>query len=102
MARAVRGAGTMNCLSCNATDPGDKWRRGLCQTCYQRAYAVGLHRNYPACGRRPVPYQQYSFHGEREPGYVVRARERGWKREMARVARFERNGWNRQREERVA
>lgn len=92
----------MKCLSCNTTEPGDKWRRRLCQTCYQRAFAVGLHIAYPACGQRPVPYRVFAYAGPRDPVYVERARERNWQREIERVERFERYGWRGQRRERVA
>lgn len=79
----------MRCLSCGTTDPGDQWRRSLCEACYKRAYLSGMHRDYPACGPRPVPYRSYAFYGQCEPEYCKQARERYWQREITRVRRFE-------------
>lgn len=46
---------TNPCLSCGTTI-GTGWR-GLCQRCYQRAWAQGTQLRYPACGAVPVPYR---------------------------------------------
>lgn len=51
------------CLGCQTTDgyrnpnaPEQPVRtRGLCNTCYSRAYYHGTYTDYPACGPRPVP-----------------------------------------------
>ncbi len=46
-----RNQGT--CLSCGVYGP--VMARQLCTPCYKRAWAQGLHTQYPTCGAVPVP-----------------------------------------------
>ena len=79
----------MKCLGCREQCDPLTAKRGLCPTCYMRAWTHGEHRDYPDCGARPVAYRAYAFVGPEAPVFSAKARERNWQREITRVRRFE-------------